>query len=163
MVWFPAHVPKCSVISWLAILNRLYTEDRLVLFGMKSISCCSLYPDNESHDHLFFNCSYSTRVWNAIINKLNETWSPRTWANWIDLLSAVKGKSLRSTTIKLAFTVTVYYIWMERNLRKFQNITCSVAVTVHKICLVMKSRLLFLGKLPQGSQAGWFVNEWGLT
>lgn len=78
LVCFPAHVPKCSVISWLAILNRLYTEDRLVLFRIKSISCCSLCPDNESHDHLFFNCSYSTQVWNAIINKLNETWSPWT-------------------------------------------------------------------------------------
>lgn len=30
VVWFPAHIPKCSLITWLAILNRLNTEDRLV-------------------------------------------------------------------------------------------------------------------------------------
>lgn len=27
-VWFPSHNPKCSLISWLAIQNRLSTEDR---------------------------------------------------------------------------------------------------------------------------------------
>lgn len=40
-VWFPFHIPKCSLISWLAIQNRLSTEDRLVLFGIKDTSCCS--------------------------------------------------------------------------------------------------------------------------
>lgn len=42
-VWFPRHIPKCSFISWIAIQHRLYTEDKLVLFGNKSVSSCSYY------------------------------------------------------------------------------------------------------------------------
>lgn len=53
-VWFSGHIPKCSLISWVAIQNRQYTEDRLVLFGTKATSCCSFCPSSESHNHLFF-------------------------------------------------------------------------------------------------------------
>lgn len=40
-IWFPGHIPKCSFIAWIVIQQRLYTEDRLVLFGTKVVSCCS--------------------------------------------------------------------------------------------------------------------------
>lgn len=116
LVWFPAHVSKCSVITWLAVLNRLYAEDRLVMFGTKAISCCSFCGGVENRDHLFFNCPYSSLVWTAITAKVFENWSSRSWSDWVALLSTLKGKSLRTIIIKLAFTVTVYNIWMERNL-----------------------------------------------
>lgn len=105
-VWFPAHIPKCSVVTWLAIQHRLSTEDRLVLFGIKSSSCCSLCGGSESHDHLFFNCPFSSQIWDSISTKLNVSWAPQSWANWVVLLSSFKGISLRVITIKLAFTVT---------------------------------------------------------
>ncbi|KAI8555161.1 hypothetical protein RHMOL_Rhmol05G0153200 [Rhododendron molle] len=38
----PGHIPKCSFITWLAIQDRLSIENRLVLFGIKANSQCSL-------------------------------------------------------------------------------------------------------------------------
>lgn len=102
-VWFPGHIPKCSFISWVAIQERLYTEDRLVLFGTKSISCFSFCSSSESHDHLFFNCSYTSQVWTQILAKANVHWSPRSWTNWIDLLATIKGKSLKVTSNQIDF------------------------------------------------------------
>lgn len=102
VVWFPAHIPKCSLITWLAILNRLNMEDRLVLFGVKPASSCSLCNDSESHDHLFFRSPFTTQVWASVSTKLNVNWSAPTWSGWISLLSSFKGKSLRVTIIKLA-------------------------------------------------------------
>ncbi|KAI8555357.1 hypothetical protein RHMOL_Rhmol05G0168500 [Rhododendron molle] len=61
VVWFFGHIPRCSVISWMAILNRLSIEDRLVMFGMKSTSICSLCLGVESRDHLFFECPVATQ------------------------------------------------------------------------------------------------------
>lgn len=75
-VWFTGHIPKCSFITWIAIKGRLSTEDRLVLFGLKPSSQCSLCTGSESHDHLFFNCVFSTQVWNAILARIEERWSP---------------------------------------------------------------------------------------
>lgn len=115
VVWFPAHIPKCSIISWLAILNRLYTEDRLVLFGNKTSSHYSLCPGSESHDHLFFNCPFSSQFWALVTAKIIVNWSPRLVANWVTLLSSSKGKSLRSIIFKLAFTASISHIWIERN------------------------------------------------
>lgn len=68
LVWFPAHIPKCSVITWLAILNRLSTKDRLVIFGIKTSSYCSLCTGSESHDHLFFNCPILVVVQTICLN-----------------------------------------------------------------------------------------------
>ncbi|KAI8529978.1 hypothetical protein RHMOL_Rhmol11G0017900 [Rhododendron molle] len=52
VVWFPAHIPKCSFVTWLAILNRLSTADRLVSFKLNISPQCGLCPGSESHDHL---------------------------------------------------------------------------------------------------------------
>lgn len=162
LIWFSAHIPKCSTITWLAILNRLSTEDRLVMFGIKSASYCSLCGGSESHDHLFFNCPYSASVWQSLCTKRNVDWSPKSWRDWITFLSSFKGKSLRSIVIRLVLTVSVYHIWIERNVRKFQNKLCSVEVVVHKICSIVRSRLLSLTPLPQGPQANWYNTEWNL-
>lgn len=159
------HFPKvlCSIITWLDILNRLYTEDRLVLFGTKSTSLCSFFTSSESHDHLFFNCPYTSQVWGLVTTKLNANWADRSWANWIDLLSSIRGNTLRSIAIKLALTATVYHIWIERNFWKFQNIACPVPTITHKIYSMIKLRLLSLDKLPQGTQSSWFISQWDLT
>lgn len=159
VVWFSGHIPKCSFITWLAIQNRLSTADRLVSFGLHHSPQCSLCQGSETHDHLFFNCPFTKQVWNAIQPKLHVSWPARTWADQVTLLSNFKGKTLKNVITKLSFTVAVYHIWIERNVRKFQNHYCSWEVVVHKICTMVMARLLSLPNLPQ-SQAEWIVNEW---
>ena len=60
LVWNPFVVPKHAVITWLAILNRLPTVDRLKAWGIDKDGLCTLCKqEQESRDHLFFECSYS--------------------------------------------------------------------------------------------------------
>ncbi len=146
-----SHIPKRSFITWVAILNRLSIEDRLVIFGIKPSSYCSLCPSGESDDHLFFNCPFSTQVWNSILSRLHVMWPARSWTTLVTFLSKFKGKSLRDVVIRLAFTTSVYDLWIERNMRKFQNKSSAVEVVVHKISQMIRARLLSLPKLPQGS------------
>ncbi|XP_058219469.1 uncharacterized protein LOC131330020 [Rhododendron vialii] len=162
LVWFSGHIPKCSFVTWIAILNRLSTTDRLLLFGLNVSPECSLCQEKESHDHLFFNCPYSQKVWGAIQTKLHVSWSPRSWFDWISFPSGVKGKTLKAVLTKLVFTVAVYHIWIERNVRKFQNLSCTWEAVVHKICSMVRARLLSLHRTPQ-SQAAWIENEWNLA
>lgn len=60
VIWFPCNIPRMSFISWLAILGRLSTQDRLMSFGTASCNRCLLCKrDLESIDHLFFSCDFS--------------------------------------------------------------------------------------------------------
>lgn len=161
-IWFSGHIPKCSMITWLAIHNRLYTGDRLVLFGTIPVSCCSFCHGIESHDHLFFNCPFTSQVWTDILAHINVNWPSRSWANWINQVSSIRGKSLKNLITKLIFTVTVYQIWLERNVRKFQNVTCSGPSVVNKIHSMVRYRLMSLGNLPQGHQSQWMLTKWGI-
>ncbi|KAE8690635.1 hypothetical protein F3Y22_tig00110893pilonHSYRG00157 [Hibiscus syriacus] len=48
LIWYPLHVPKHSLISWLVILDRLPTKDRLQRFGLITNDLyifCSALPD----------------------------------------------------------------------------------------------------------------------
>lgn len=55
----PILTPK-HAFSWIAILNRFATKDRLRRLGLSIDECCILCGvENESRDHLFFSCSFS--------------------------------------------------------------------------------------------------------
>lgn len=162
-VWFPGHIPKCSFITWVAIQERLYTDDRLVFFGTKSVSICSFCPSQESHDHLFFNCPYTSQVWEQMLGRINVHWPPRPWKNWIALLATNKGKSPKSILINLIFTTTLYHIWIERNVRKFQNCANPILVVVNKIHSVIRYRLMSLDKFSMGPQPNDLLAQWNIV
>ncbi|XP_016699868.1 uncharacterized protein [Gossypium hirsutum] len=42
LLWFPLHIPKHSIIAWMAILNRLPTRDSLVSMGLTVDAGCLL-------------------------------------------------------------------------------------------------------------------------
>jgi hypothetical protein len=77
-----------------------------------------------------------------MLGKIETRWFPRSWDAWITHFSALRGKSLRNIIIKLIFTATVYHLWLERNLRKFQASSSTWEVIVHKVFNMVKGRLL---------------------
>jgi len=162
IVWFPSHIPKCSLISWLAIQNRLSTEDRLVLFGIKDSSYCSFCSGVENHDHLFFGCHYTKQVWDLVSLKSQLTWQPQSLSNLVHLLSHTRGRKLKATLTKLTFTVTIYHIWIERNMRKFQNIQHTIPSLVLKICTDIRCRLLSMSKIPAGLHSKDLLALWNI-
>ena len=63
LIWFNKHIPRYSFVVWMAIKERLHTEDRLLQFGIVDDSCCVLcQQEEESHDHLFFNCKFANHI-----------------------------------------------------------------------------------------------------
>lgn len=64
MLWFRGNIPRHAVILWMAVKQRLYTQDRMLNFGIiNRISCVFCRLNIECHDHLFFECSLSQRIW----------------------------------------------------------------------------------------------------
>ena len=154
------YIPKCSLISWIAIQYRLTTGDRLVQFGVIDSPCCSFCLDTETHDHLFFNCSFTKQVWESVSLKSQFVWQSHSLSSLISQLSNFQGKGLRSTIAKLSFTVTIYHVWIERNTRKFQNLQHSIPSVVARICLDIRNRLMSLTKIPAGPST--LMESWNL-
>ncbi|XP_039069137.1 uncharacterized protein LOC120215551 [Hibiscus syriacus] len=68
LVWYPMHLPKHSLISWMAILNRLPTCDRLQRMGLVTAGLCvNCRVFNKSRDHLFSQCPLSIELWKYVI------------------------------------------------------------------------------------------------
>ncbi|XP_074299345.1 uncharacterized protein LOC141630421 [Silene latifolia] len=63
--------PKHAVIGALACQNKLPTVDNLQKKRMSMANRCVLYETDEKNIlHLFFNCSYSSQVWNFVYRSL---------------------------------------------------------------------------------------------
>ncbi|KAJ9561655.1 hypothetical protein OSB04_006815 [Centaurea solstitialis] len=121
-VWFKGHIPKHSFCLWVACLNRLPTQDRIYNWKQNPpdmrcglCGCCL-----DSHDHLFFQCNYSSVVWTRICREVN-------WLNfpnrWVDILVALSNQSSAPKLLmhKLTLAASVYMVWRERNNRLFSE------------------------------------------
>nr|XP_043638060.1 uncharacterized protein LOC122609067 [Erigeron canadensis] len=71
VVWFTHCIPKHAFHLWLVFRPKLKTQDVLSSWGIRGCAdvptvcaLCELQPD--SHDHVFFECSYATQVWKGI-------------------------------------------------------------------------------------------------
>lgn len=62
-VWFAQATPKHSFCMWLAVQNRLSTGDRMLQWNRGVDATCLLCNNaQESRDHIFFACDYTTEI-----------------------------------------------------------------------------------------------------
>ncbi|XP_039031710.1 uncharacterized protein LOC120166522 [Hibiscus syriacus] len=111
-------------------LDRLPTKDKLARFGLDIDDVCMVCGSGrESRDHLFVDCPYAKDVWSVVlrlcgIRCVDFSWDQR--LNW--LIENLKGKTLRSRILKLAWIGFLYYIWEERNHRQFRGLSSTSEV-----------------------------------
>lgn len=62
-VWFAGHIPKHAFLTWVNVRHRLPTRDRLRSWGLQIPAVCVLCSTHdETRQHLFFYCTFSTAV-----------------------------------------------------------------------------------------------------
>lgn len=112
LIWFSNHIARVSYIVWMAIYGRLNTMERLVLFGIKDNAHCVLCNGHtEDHNHLFFECPFSSRIWTAMQAKCNVNWPPLAWIPLLEWLAAhIKGNYLAANVKKPVFTYYLLYL-----------------------------------------------------
>ncbi|XP_038997365.1 uncharacterized protein LOC120122260 [Hibiscus syriacus] len=123
LIWFPLHIPKFSVIAWLAILDRLPTRERLLRIGLTINGQCILCNAAfETRNHLFADSIMATSLWNGILHLSLLSLPHMSWENKLTwAYSTWKGKSLLTSIMKIARNAFIYKIWEERNRRMFQG------------------------------------------
>ncbi|KAI3786546.1 hypothetical protein L1987_40301 [Smallanthus sonchifolius] len=127
LIWSSVSIPRHAFMSWLIFRRKLSTQDRIQVWNLASgslnLMCCLLcYKDVESHNHLFFECSYSNQIWCSLRSKGGMSHIQGKWddiATW--LIPRATSKSARVVIAKLLMATIAYYIWQERNARFFKN------------------------------------------
>ena len=116
-------MPKHAFTFWLAIQDRLSTFDRLVKWGWQGKLLCGFCRNKcESRDHIFFECSFSSRMWQQVVWECLWQQVPDHCGAVIDWGGNLTGRSIQSVVGKMAIAVAVYHIWRPRNICKFSKI-----------------------------------------
>ncbi|GJT53331.1 RNA-directed DNA polymerase, eukaryota, reverse transcriptase zinc-binding domain protein [Tanacetum coccineum] len=154
VVWFSQNIPRHSFILWLAIKKKLKTQDRLSIWsGLNNLRCSLCNKTQDNHNHLFFGCEFSSKVWNCLKGLMKLDNAPSDLYQVLNyILVRPLGQSVWSIIQRLGIGATVYFLWQERNLRTFQNKERSV----DSVCCIIKDyvrlRLLSL-KIKKSKQS----------
>lgn len=97
----------------------------------KVMMCALCYKESDSHDHLLFQCQFSTTMWSKAKQRCKFSTSSNNWIDVIDEMVAMPNKmNIRIIVKKLMFAASVYFLWQERDLRHFQNKKKEIGRTV---------------------------------
>nr|GFA46005.1 hypothetical protein [Tanacetum cinerariifolium] len=70
VVWFPQQIPRYATHLWLVMKRKLKTQDLIRTWDLINPNVNLMSPfcntTSNSHEHLFFACSFSHRVWEVV-------------------------------------------------------------------------------------------------
>ncbi|KAL0285151.1 UNVERIFIED_CONTAM: hypothetical protein Sradi_7181300 [Sesamum radiatum] len=123
-------IPRHNFILWLAFLERLSTLDRIwsSSMGQQCVLCGG--QQVETHQHLFFRCSFTKRCLEILKRNVRFSWLNMGWQT--DIIWASRrwrGRHLLNEASRALLASIVYHVWSERNSRIFSD-TASSAETV---------------------------------
>ncbi|KAG7588718.1 Reverse transcriptase zinc-binding domain [Arabidopsis suecica] len=156
-VWFKGSIPKHAFITWVVAWNRLHTRDRLRRWGLVVPAICILCnSQNESRDHLFFECSFSQEIWLHFTQRTNHQPPPQfmTCLLWLKTSSRNKNVAL---ILKLLYQASIYLIWRERNQRIHLATPRTAAVIIKEIKVLVRARLDPLSRDQPTIPPAWFL------
>ncbi|GAA0183502.1 hypothetical protein LIER_30899 [Lithospermum erythrorhizon] len=162
-LWNCYGIPKFSFTVRLLMKNRLSTKDRLCKWGMEVDPHYVMCGGIETHDHLFFECQFSTQVWRMVLQRLKEYKGAQAWTwekAWVE--RTMGGKSLKQRIKQVAFTNTVAKIWEKRNNTCFGGNSKDPESVLQKVLSIVQSRESSWKKVKK-SKANWLISlDWGI-
>ncbi|KAJ0548751.1 putative RNA-directed DNA polymerase [Helianthus annuus] len=126
VVWFPQAIPRHAFLMWLILNTKLKTQDIMSRWNASgnanfNLMCCSLCTRGpDSHEHLFFECEYASRVWDGVKDRANMASTQHHWTQILDyLMNIAASKSADHIISKMVVSAAAYFVWDERNARLF--------------------------------------------
>ena len=136
VIWYSWYNPKMSCCTLRAIHDRLPTTARLKHFQIVDNDACVLCDTgNETINHLYFVCPYSSYIWTICKLKLGMNSLATTLC---EKASNIKLKFKKRNKCyflsRLVLCGAVWHLWQERNRRIFQY---------QKMCKILLFRRLY--------------------
>ncbi|GJW95770.1 RNA-directed DNA polymerase, eukaryota, reverse transcriptase zinc-binding domain protein [Tanacetum coccineum] len=115
LVWFSQNIPKHAFILWMAILNKLTTQDKVRAWGF-----------NDKIVKSKLEVSRADMEWNEIVDSFSQMYI---------------GNYIGSIIRRIGLATSVYLIWKERNCRIFKEEMKSVKELTEELFEIMRLRL----------------------
>ncbi|KAL0730180.1 hypothetical protein Bca4012_026273 [Brassica carinata] len=136
-VWPQRHIPKHSFHTWLVVLNRIPTRDKLISWGIQISPICLLCNNcDETRDHLFWDCNFAFGHWTMIANRCR-IGPLRGWEASLNQMISLPPPSPSRALTLIAWQATLYWIWNERNQRlhanQFRSVDSLFSIIDHQI------------------------------
>lgn len=164
LVWFSLSIPRHSFFLWLVFRDAIVTKERMCRWGYSgSTNCLFCHGFQESWDHLFSQCSYSRRIWRALMVECSYLNPPIDWESVSEWSIAVlHGKGLKSSLGKLCFWACVYHLWKQRNALIHGKIPKTEEAIILQIKWEVRSRILAKGSFKNLDKHVDLVYRWSL-
>ncbi|GJX07986.1 hypothetical protein Tco_0195918 [Tanacetum coccineum] len=164
IMWFSSSIPRHACHLWLVFWQRLKTQDRIrnwELSGDLSSTCTLCETQMDTHEHLFFECSFSQQVLYHM-KMYADIASDHVFSHIVaDLLSFANRRSSRSVISKLVVAACAYFIWQERNSRLFKKKKRLVKQVAD--CIYVSIRLKLLSsRFKRSTESLMFARLWQL-
>ncbi|GKE97219.1 homeodomain-like protein, partial [Tanacetum coccineum] len=149
IVWFSYNIPRHAFHLWLVMRRGLKTHDKMRQWDVRGdtdlnlLRCalCDNYPD--SHTHLFFECTFSAKVWSYVRDLDGMDLIPPVLRDiLLYLLPMGDKRTAKSFFGKLILSALAYFIWMKRNNRTFKNTRRSPEVIRDLIMVTVRLKLI---------------------
>lgn len=113
VVWSSRGIPRHNFLTWLMVLNRNPTKDRILNWGIATDPSCILCNASaESRDHLYFECVYSWNLWSELARRAN--WKPSVnWSVGVELLQSSTAPKHHRLLVILTWQASIYLIWSD--------------------------------------------------
>nr|GEX55649.1 hypothetical protein [Tanacetum cinerariifolium] len=165
VVWFPNCIPRHAFNLWLVIKKKLKMQDRLLEWDVngslaRSYTLCESQPD--SHEHLFFECSFSRQVWCHMRNLVGlSLMQPSLEMILSFIIPMAKRRTSKCVITKLVIAASVYFIWQERNGRLFNNNKRTTDQVIE--CIMSSIRLKLMScRFKKSKVGGDVLKRWNL-
>ncbi|GJW24475.1 putative gag-pol polyprotein [Tanacetum coccineum] len=167
VVWFSHCIPRHAIHMWLVIQQKLKTQDRLrqwdvgpsIDLNLLKCPLCDLVPD--SHDHLFFECSFSSQVWSKVRVLCGMDAIPPHLSDVVAFIVPLsKGKTVISIISRIVVAATSYYIWLERNGRLFKKKTSTPGQIVDVIFSTVRLKLVTFKFKKMSTKSRLLLDQW---
>ncbi|XP_071705122.1 uncharacterized protein [Rutidosis leptorrhynchoides] len=163
VIWYKGFDPKHAFLLWLAVLDRLNTQERMAKWlPNKQFSCVFCGKEKDSIKHLFFMCEFSLQVWSELKKKLLFRGLPDKLNDIVhDLAKYPNSKSIWNVINRMVIAACVYLLWQERNYRLFKKIERDADTVCKAVQDFVQCKLLTL-KVKQNDAVNRVAEMWGL-
>ncbi|XP_020679888.1 uncharacterized protein LOC110097698 [Dendrobium catenatum] len=122
-IWHKGFALRFACFTWMALLGKLKTADNLISKGIQVNAGCIFCSGHlESHSHVFFECDYSFSIMTGLFPCMNTFYLRPNIMQTFDFLSNIRSHVKNECNLcYITVAAMVYFIWRERNRRRFSG------------------------------------------
>ncbi|PKU85081.1 hypothetical protein MA16_Dca018195 [Dendrobium catenatum] len=127
----------------MAILGKLKCADSLIRRGLQVNPLCNFCSGHsETHSHLFFGCDFTFGVLTKLLPATNAYYlRPNLFQVYDFMWNNANLAVLEKKFASLAISSIVYFLWRERNQRRFSDVRKSINQVCDDICVAVCAKV----------------------